>query len=54
MKIKNVDDNALTKKGLTMTLECETQEKEETSKRVRENSRECRSVFGNVELKCGK
>ena len=53
-KKKNIEDNTITNKGLSTTLECDAQEKEEILKCVRENVIEDRLVVWNIELKCGK
>ena len=48
VKTKNVDDNSIINKGLTMVLGCDTQEKVKRWKCTRENVRDHRLVVGNV------
>ena len=54
VKTKNVDENEIKNKGLTMLLESDAQAKDERLNCTRENERKNKLVVGNEELKCGK
>ena len=54
MKTKNGDDDKIINKGLTMSLECDQQEKEERIKCMRENRSDNMLHVGIAALQCGK
>ena len=52
VKMKTVEENAITNKGVTMVLKCYAKGKEERIKCARENNCDDKLCIGNATLMC--